>query len=128
MGDFGLVDRVHDSVVEIGANPRSRSGKPAMSEDNVLPFSLPAICRKKVSVAFDGGLLSSDGGVLVLHDVERRLGLAPQLARCLTDRRDPVRTDHDLIEMLRLQSRYNKAEAHRERQPAPPSQSNRCAY
>jgi hypothetical protein len=32
-----------------------------MDEDNLLPFSLPAVCRKKVSVAFDGGLLSSDG-------------------------------------------------------------------
>jgi hypothetical protein len=34
--------------------------------------------------------------------VERRLGLAARLARCLTDRRDPARTDHELIEMLRL--------------------------
>ena len=73
-----------------------------MDEDNLLPFSLPAICRKKVSVAFDGGLLSSDSGVLVLRDVERRLGLAARLARCLTDRRDPARTNHELIGMLRL--------------------------
>jgi len=73
-----------------------------MDEDTLLPFSLPAVCRKKVSVAFDGGLLSSDGGVLVLRDVERRLGLAARLGRCLTDRRDPTRTDHELIEMLRL--------------------------
>ena len=73
-----------------------------MDEDNLLPFSLPAICRKKVSVAFDGGLLSSDSGVLVLRDVERRLGLAARLGRCLTDRRDPARTNHELIGMLRL--------------------------
>jgi hypothetical protein len=73
-----------------------------MDEDKLLPFSLPAICRKKVSVAFDGGLLSSDGGVLVLRDVERRLGLAARLGRCLTDRRDPARTNHELIGMLRL--------------------------
>src|SRR5258708_16220694 len=73
-----------------------------MDEDNLLPFSLPAVCRKKVSVAFDGGLLSSDGGVMLLRDVERRVGLAERLAGCLTDRRDPARTDHELIEMLRL--------------------------
>jgi hypothetical protein len=73
-----------------------------MNEDNPLPFSLPTICRKKVGVAFDGGLLSSNGGVLVLRDVERRLGLAARLGRCLTDRRDPARTHHELIEMLRL--------------------------
>src|SRR5258708_4734542 len=73
-----------------------------MDEDNLLPFSLPAVCRKKVSVAFDGGLLSSDGGVMLLRDVERRVGLAERLAGCLTDRRDPARPDHELIEMLRL--------------------------
>jgi len=73
-----------------------------MDDDNLLPFSLPAICRKKVSVAFDGGLLSSDGGVLVLRDVERRLGLATRLAGCLTDRRTASRIDHAIIDMLRL--------------------------
>ena len=73
-----------------------------MDEDNLLPFSLPSICRRKVSVAFDGGLLSSDGGVMLLRDVERRLGLAEVLARCLKDRRDPARIDHDLVAMLRL--------------------------
>jgi hypothetical protein len=73
-----------------------------MDNDSHLPFSLPAVCRKKVTVAFDGGLLSSDGGVLLLRDVERRLGLGERLAECLTDRRDPARIDHALVEMLRL--------------------------
>ena len=72
-----------------------------MDDDNLLPLSLPAVCRKKVSVSFDGGSLSSDGGVLVLRDVERRLGLAERLAGCIVDRRDPSRIDHKLIEMLR---------------------------
>jgi hypothetical protein len=61
-----------------------------MDDDNLLPFSLPAVCRKKVSVAFDGGLLPSDGGVLMLRDVERRLGVAERLADCLVDRRDAI--------------------------------------
>ena len=73
-----------------------------MDEDNLLPFSLPAVCRKKVSVAFDGGMLSSDAGVLLLRGVEGRLGIASRLAGCLNDRRDPDRIDHTLEEMLRL--------------------------
>ena len=73
-----------------------------MDNDSLFPFSLPAVCRKKVSVAFDGGLLSSDGGVMLLCDVERRLGLGEWLAECLVDRRDPARIDHALVEMLRL--------------------------
>jgi hypothetical protein len=73
-----------------------------MDDDSVLPFDLPAVCHKKVSVAFDGGLLSSDGGVLLLREVERKLGVAARLAGCLVDRRDPSRVAHGLVEMLRL--------------------------
>jgi hypothetical protein len=73
-----------------------------MDEDSLLPFALPAVCRKKVSVAFDGGRLSSDGGVMLLRDVERRLDLAERLAGCMRDGRDPSRIEHEMIEMLRL--------------------------
>lgn len=73
-----------------------------MEDDSLLAFSLPAVQRKKVSAAFDGGLLSSDAGVLLLRGVERGLGLAERLAACLIDRRDPGRIRHALVEMLRL--------------------------
>ncbi len=73
-----------------------------MQEDTHLPFDLPAVARKKVSVAFDGGLLSSDGGVLLLRGVEKRLSLAKRLAGSLKDRRDPDSIVHPLEEMLRL--------------------------
>ncbi len=73
-----------------------------MHDDSLLPFDLPAVRRKKMSLAFDGGRLSSDGGVLLLREVERRLGLAERLAGCLRDRRDPLRIEHPLAEMLRL--------------------------
>ena len=74
-----------------------------MDEDAHFCHSIPpAVARKKVSMAFDGGMLSSDTGVLLLRGVERRLGIAARLAGCLRDRRDPARTGHQLIEMLRL--------------------------
>jgi hypothetical protein len=73
-----------------------------MDEDTVLPFDLPAVARKKVSVAFDGGMLSSDSGVLLLREVERRLGIASRLAACLKDGRAADRIEHRLEEMLRL--------------------------
>ena len=62
-----------------------------MQQDNLLPFDLPAVARKKVCIAFDGGMLSSDAGVLLLRNVEQRLSIATRLATCLTDRRDPNR-------------------------------------
>ena len=59
-------DLSDDSVVEAVSIERSRSATPVMEEDIALPFELPAVARKKVSVGFDGGMLSSDGGVLIL--------------------------------------------------------------
>jgi hypothetical protein len=73
-----------------------------MDDDTQLPFDFPAVQRKKVTVAFDGGMLSSNAGVLLLRGVERRLGVAARLAACLADRRDPERIEHTVEEMLRL--------------------------
>ena len=73
-----------------------------MQEDTLLPFAFPAVARKKVSAAFDGGMLSSDAGVLVLRNVETRLGLARRLSACLKDKRDPDCIKHTVEEMLRL--------------------------
>ena len=39
-----------------------------MDEDSLLPLELPAVARKKVSLAFDGGRLSSNAGVLLLRE------------------------------------------------------------
>ena len=73
-----------------------------MSEDTVLPFDLPSVARKKLSVGFDGGQLSSDAGVLLLRGVEKELGLAERLASCIREWRKPERIEHPLEEMLRL--------------------------
>ena len=73
-----------------------------MQQDSFLSFDLPAVARKKVSIGFDGGMLSSDAGVLLLRGVEQRLSIATRLAACLTDHRDPNRIDHTVVEMLRL--------------------------
>ena len=51
-----------------------------MSDDTAAPFPFPAVSRKKVNAAFDGGRLTSDGGVMLLAAAERRLGIADRLA------------------------------------------------
>ncbi len=53
---------------------------PASNDDTLLPLSLPSICQKKGTAAFDGGLMSSDGGVLLLVGADRQLGLIDTLA------------------------------------------------
>jgi len=73
-----------------------------MSEDTLLPFDLPSVARKKLSIGFDGGQLSSNAGVILLRGVEKKLELAARLAACIRDRRKPERIEHPLEEMLRL--------------------------
>ena len=72
-----------------------------MNDTTVLPFSFPAVGRKKVTADFDGGRLTSDGGVMLLSMAERRLGLAERLACCFPDRRDQSRVTHSLADMIR---------------------------
>lgn len=72
-----------------------------MMDDTLLPFSLPSVERKKITAGFDGGRLSSDGGVMLLGLAERRLGIADRLAAAITDRRDPARVVHALSDILR---------------------------
>ena len=71
-----------------------------MAEDSVAGFGFPAICRKKVTAAFDGGRLTSDGGVLLLAQGERAMGIAGRLAGCIADARDQSRVVHDLADIL----------------------------
>src|ERR671933_440622 len=68
------------------------------------PFlpGLSPVGGKSVHATFDGGRLTSDAGVLVLAEIERRLGLAERLARCLSDPRSPERVHHTVAEMIRF--------------------------
>jgi Transposase DDE domain group 1 len=75
-----------------------------MSDTTAVPFGFPAVCRKKVTAAFDGGRLTSDGGMLLLAQGERRLGLADRLAKCIEDPRDPAAVQHSIAEMIRYRA------------------------
>ena len=47
-----------------------------MHDDTIEAFGFPAIGRKKLTAAFDGGRITSDGGVLLLAAAERQIGRA----------------------------------------------------
>jgi Transposase DDE domain group 1 len=72
-----------------------------MLEDSLLPFSFPAVERKKVTAAFDGGRITSDGGVMLLAAVEKELGIADRLAPLITDLRNPLLVTHSVADILR---------------------------
>jgi hypothetical protein len=65
-----------------------------------LPFDLPAVARKKLTVDFDGGNQSSDAGLLLLRGAEKKIGVCARLADAIRDRRDPTRVRHDMFELV----------------------------
>jgi len=71
---------------------------------DITPFlpGLSPVQGKAVVGRFDGGRLSSEGGLLALREIERRLGLADRLAACLKDKRAPEKVVHRLAEIIRF--------------------------
>lgn len=69
--------------------------------DPTAPLSgLSSVCGKLVVARFDGGMLSSNSGVLALGEVEKRLRVAERLARCIDDPRCPDQVIHSLSDMI----------------------------
>jgi hypothetical protein len=72
-----------------------------MSDDTLFLPGLSPVEGRELRADFDGGALSSDGGVLVLREIERKMGISDRLASCLADPRDPMRTLHSHASMIR---------------------------
>lgn len=71
--------------------------------DPTLPLPhLSPLEDKEIVARFDGGRLSSDGGLLVLREIEQRLKVADRLAACIDDPRDPGGTVHTLADIIRF--------------------------
>lgn len=64
------------------------------------PLLFQDLHRRKVVVDFSGGTLSSDGGVLLLRQVDTTLGLTMALADCFADHRNQIFVDHSVRELL----------------------------
>src|SRR6202043_4071800 len=75
------------------------SATAAMTDATPLPFDLPSVRRKKLTVDFDGGNQSSDAGLLLLRQAERKLGVCRRLADAMPDPRDPDRIRPAMLQM-----------------------------
>jgi hypothetical protein len=64
------------------------------------PLLFQDLGSRQVVADFSGGTLSTDGGALLLREVNHRLGVARQLAHCFDDQRDPRFVDHQLEALL----------------------------
>jgi Transposase DDE domain group 1 len=73
---------------------------PLMSHSQA-SLDFPLLARRTVQVGFTGGNLSSDGGLLLLAQLDRRIGLTEWAAGCIRDWRLPERVKHSLLDLLR---------------------------
>jgi hypothetical protein len=56
--------------------------------------------RREIRAQFDGGAITSDGGGLLLREVEKRVGILRQFADCFTDYRKPDLIQHRVEELV----------------------------
>lgn len=67
----------------------------------VQTFLFPQLTGKLVTVDFAGGHVSSDGGGVLLAQLDRSFGYLHRLAACFQDHRDPDLIEHSVEELLR---------------------------
>jgi hypothetical protein len=56
--------------------------------------------RREIHAAFDGGDITTEGGVLLLRQIDRKIGLTRAAAKALSDDRDPSRIKHKLRTLI----------------------------
>jgi len=71
-----------------------------MTECTQEQFLFAAHFSRQVVAQFDGSLLTTEGGSLLLRQVDRQIDLLRRVTRCFTDCRQPDRIEHPLGEML----------------------------
>lgn len=64
-------------------------------------YRFQGLGRRDVVARFDGGAITSDGGGLLLREVEARFGIIARFARGFADHRDPELIQHTLEELIR---------------------------
>lgn len=69
------------------------------AECNQVTFEFQPLGGREVVGRFDGGTIASDGGALLLREVEARTGILRQFTTCFTDHRGADRIEHTVEEL-----------------------------
>ena len=72
-----------------------------MTKCNTGQLGFSFLRKRKLTVDFGGGEITSDSGLLLVRQADQSLGLLEGLSKCIVDRRDTRYTDHDLLTLLR---------------------------
>ena len=70
------------------------------TECNQFVFGFHPLKRREIRAEFNGGAISSDGGGLLLREVEKRTGILRRFAACFTDYRNADLIEHTVDELV----------------------------
>jgi len=73
--------------------------QPSVCSEPLL-FSFNDLGSRRVIADFSAGYLSSDGGMLLLRQIDEGLGISRSLARCFDDARNPLLIEHSVRELV----------------------------
>jgi hypothetical protein len=80
-----------------------KSGSKSSDENNLSSptlFSLSPINKKRIEVSFTAETISTDGGLLLLKEVENKTGVIKAIAGCIKDQRHQSYVEHSISSML----------------------------
>ena len=90
-------------MILVSGQDHTATGKPGLTMDEITAY-LPGLSpRSRTRNCASGSTAAGcrrTAAVLVLREIEKRLGLAARLAGCLSDARDPASTTHSYADMI----------------------------
>ncbi len=75
--------------------------KQSVCDNTQYSFEFQGLGKRKVVSDFHGGSITSDGGGLLLREVDYRLRICERIADCFRDYREGYRTEHSVVEVIR---------------------------
>ena len=73
---------------------------PATTECTSAVFNFGQLEGRQIVSDFNGGSLTSDGGLLLIQQIDEHFGITQAFAQCFTDQRDPKRLKHPLFNLV----------------------------
>ena len=70
------------------------------TECNQFVFGFHPLKHREIRAQFDGGAITTEGGGLLLREVEKRIGIVRQFAACFRDYRNPDLIEHTVEELV----------------------------
>ena len=69
-------------------------------ETTATQVKLSTLCSKNVELSFTGDRISSDGGLLLLREVEKNVNIIGNISNCVSDNRDQRYIHHTIEELI----------------------------